>query len=302
MENTRAAKRDNNTVYIAGNETGYLVIVKSTDRGITWGNPIEHSSLASYQVRALGCIPQQNGDILLLQGFRANNEWAIFRSENGGLSFEKVMYIPTRQSWAPHMYFFRTSWGEVFTSFLLEGELKILSSSDNGKTFRIRYVGNPASINTDTHSTYSIAEGDNYRLVANIIQTNGYNYENGWYVLTSPDGGDTWTTVQVGSTNMSANSIGASCCRLANGTLVVLMGSTYNNRLCLAYSTNNGVSWTRRIIEGCPHLSSIATQDTVVFSTSDNKIYRLTDIANGTPTQVATTSYPILDFIGFEAQ
>ena len=303
MDNVRGAKGNNNTIYMAGNESGYLVILKSNDRGLTWQNPIEHPSLANYAVRALGCIASSDNDILLMQGFDYGKEWAIFRSENGGVSWEKVLYIPTTQTWAPNMYFYKTSWGQIFTSSLIDGDLRIYSSSDLGITWRIRYWGTPTQTLANSHSTYRIVEGDNYRLVANFIQISPNAYESGWHVLTSPDGGNSWGLVQTGvvASGSNINIYGGASVRLANGTLVVLMGSYQDNTLCIAYSTDNGANWTRRRITGYPLVSGIAVQNSVVFSTADNKIYKLNDIVSGTPTQVATTTYPITDFLGFES-
>lgn len=306
MENTRACKRDNNTVYIAGNETGYLIIVKSTDRGITWQNPIEHSSLRDYQVRAIGCIPKSSGDIILLQGFKANQEWAIFRSEDGGLSFDKVLYIPSTQSWAPHMYFYISTWGEIFSSSFIDGELRIISSNDLGLTWNIKYQYNATNTawygNDNQWHTLRIIEGDNGVIIGNIYM-NGTADSNS-YFLFSPNRGVTWQGIPLGqySAYTGKYNNGLNVVRLANGILVVLCCNTaYNNTLHIRYSNDNGNSWGIRSLSNYPLVSATATQNTIIFSTSDNKIYRLTDILNGSPTQVATTTYPIYDFVGFES-
>ena len=305
MENTRACKRDNNTVYIAGNEAGYLIIVKSNDRGITWQNPIEHSSLGDYQVRAIGCIPKSDGDIILLQGFKANQEWAILRSDNGGLSFNKVLYIPTTQSWAPNMYFYVSTWGEIFSSSFIDGELRIISSNDLGLTWNIKkYQYNATNTwygNDNQWHTLRIIEGDNGVLIGNIYMKGDLDSQS--FFLFSPNRGVTWQGIPLGqsSSNRGKYNNGLNVVRLANGIIAVMCCNTYNNTLHIRYSLDNGNSWAIRSLANYPLVSAITTQNTVIFSTSDNKIYRLTDIINGSPTQVATTTYPIYDFVGFEA-
>lgn len=304
MENTRACKRDNNTVYIAGNETGHLIIVKSTDRGITWQNPIEHSSLANYQVRALGCIPRAEGDILLLQGFRAGYEVAIFRSENGGVSWERVLSYPTGSTSYPHRYFYKLATvNRIISSIMIDGDLRILTSEDWGKTWTLRFsIGHPSEL----INQMSIIEGDNNVVLADIYgSSSAANIPSSYRIARSNDGGITWQGVSFNSLgSYMGNFQFVSNGRLANGILFVLgyfTASPYH--LFLSYSTDNGQSFKTRTISNIYPLSSIATQDVLIFSTTDNKIYRFpySDWGSGNPSQVSTTTYPIYDFVGFEA-
>lgn len=304
MENTRACKRDNNTVYIAGNETGHLVIVKSTDRGISWQNPIEHSSLSNYQVRALGCIPRSEGDILLLQGFRAGYEVAIFRSENGGVNWEKVLSYPTGSTSYPHRYFYKLATvNRIITSIMIDGDLRILTSEDWGKTWTLRFsIVHP----NELINQISIIEGDNNVVLADIYGTSSSsNVPSSYRIARSNDGGITWQGVSFNSlSSYTGNFQFVSKGRLANGILFVLgyFTSPYYH-FFLSYSSDNGQNFTTRTITNIYPLSSIATQNVLIFSTTDNKIYRFpySDWSSGNPSQVATTTYPIFDFIGFEA-
>lgn len=291
-ENSRAWKKDNNTIYLATNETGLLVILKSTDRGITWGQVYKNRDLYTYQVRALGGIP--NTDVLLLVGYREGQEVAIFRSENGGANWDKVWGI--NSSGCEYMPFLYMSSGRIITIVGNAGTYYVLTSDDLGKTFVVRFSNSFYGSNL---GIFSLVEGDNGRIFGVIMHTNS----NLLRILRSTDGGNSWAVVDSPSPNISyVGSFMGNAIRLADGTIVLLGTNTHSsNPTVLYYSTNNGTFWSGRGLSGYNIYRAIAVQNSIIFQNyNDKKIYKLDNIVSGTPVNVGTASFEINDFLGFE--
>lgn len=292
-EHSRAWKKDNNTIYLATNETGLLVILKSTDRGITWGQIYEHSDLYTYQVRALGGVPST--DILFLIGYsQTNGEVAIFRSEDGGANFTKVFAMTS--TGCEYMPFLYTTSGRIITISKSANTIYVLTSDDVGKSFRMRFTYGFYGSNL---GIFSLVEGDNGRIFGTTMDAGGSYVR----LLYSVDNGNNWSVGNLPAYALNyPGPFAGNSLRLANGTIVVL-GANINSSQAtqINYTTDNGNSWSGRSLSSFQVYRAIAVQNSIVFQNyTDKKIYILSDVASGTPTSVGTASFEINDFIGFE--
>ena len=290
-ENARAWKRDNNTVYMAANETGLLVTLRSTDRGITWGQVYENRDFFQYQVRVLGGIP--NTDTLILVGYDGQ-EVAIFRSENGGAVWNKVWSM--NSVGCEYMPFFYTSTGRIITIVKTGGTYYVLTSDDGGKTFVVRYANNFYGNNL---GIFSLVEGDNGRIFGPVMDANNISLR----ILKSDDSGKSWSIISPpSSTFFSTGSFMGNALRLADGTIVILgTNTTTSNPTFLSYSRNNGISWSVRSLSNYRIYRAIAVQNSIIFQNNDDKkIYRIDNIESENPRVVGTATFEINDFLGFE--
>lgn len=290
-ENARAWKRDNDTVYMAANETGLLVTLRSTDRGITWGQVYENRDFFQYQVRVLGGIP--NTDTLILVGYDGQ-EVAIFRSEDGGAVWNKVWSM--NSVGCEYMPFLYTSAGRIITIVKTGGTYYVLTSDDGGKTFVVRYTNNFYGNNL---GIFSLVEGDNGRIFGPVMDASS----NSLRILKSDDSGKSWSIISPPSSTFSyTGSFMGNALRLADGTIVILGTNTNtSNPTLLNYSRNNGISWSVRSLSNYRIYRAIAVQNSIIFQNNDDKkIYRIDNIESGNPMVVGTATFEINDFLGFE--
>lgn len=290
-ENTRAWKKDNNTIYMVTNETGVLVTLKSIDRGITWGQIYQNRNFYTYQVRALGGIP--NTDTLVLMGYKEGEEVAIFTSENGGANWTKIWSI--NSSFCGFMPFLYMSTGRI-VMMAQSGNTIYIITSDNLQEFTIRMINGFYGSNL---GIFSFVEGDNGKIFGISMSPSGWKN----ILIYSNNGGNTWGIYEPPAVSFSyTGSFLGNILRLANGTIVALGANTASNPSTLVnYTTNNGASWSGRVLSNFSIYRAIAVQNSIIFQNyTDKKIYRLDNIVNGTPVQVGTATFEINDFLGFE--
>ncbi len=290
-ENSRAWKKDNNTIYLATNETGLLVTLRSTDRGITWGQVYENRDFFQYQVRVLGGIP--NTDTLILVGYDGQ-EVAIFRSEDGGAVWNKVWSMNSLG--CEYMPFLYTSAGRIITIVKTGGTYYVLTSDDGGKTWVVRYTNNFLGSNL---GIFSLVEGDNGRIFGPVMDASNKSLK----ILESDDSGKSWSIITPPSTTFfNIASFMGNALRLADGTIVILGTNTHTSTpTLLNYSRNNGISWSGRSLSNYRIYRALAVQNSIIFQNNDDKkIYSIDNIESGNPMVVGTATFEINDFLGFE--
>ncbi len=172
-------------------------LYKSTDAGRTW----THLGLRDgQQIPQIAVDPRDSNRILVAVAghpYGPNEERGIFRSTDGGKTFEKVLYKDENIGGADVL--FDPQNPDVAYASLWEARQGpwenaawngtgggIFKSTDNGKTWRQLSGGLPDAI---VQANLAIAPSSTKRLMASVASPTGVN------LYRSDDGGDSWTVV-----------------------------------------------------------------------------------------------------------
>ena len=172
-------------------------IYKSNDAGKTW----THLGLRDGQQIPQIAVDPRNADHLLVavagHPYGPNEERGIFRSSDGGQTFEKVLYKDENTGGADVL--FDPSNSDVAYASLWEAREGawengswngsgggIFKSTDGGKTWRQLSKGLPEGI---IQANLAIAASSPQRLIASVGSATGVN------LYRSDDGGETWAVV-----------------------------------------------------------------------------------------------------------
>jgi photosystem II stability/assembly factor-like uncharacterized protein len=175
-------------------------VFKSADAGRTW----THVGLGDVQQVGRLVVHPTNPDIVFVAGmghpYGPNEERGVFRTTNGGQSWEKVLYV-NRDTGASQVEFDPVDPRTVYAALWehREGPWEngsfagrnsgLHKSVDGGSTWRRLPLGLPAGDRGDPQIIFAIAPGDARRMYALV----GGRATAG--VFRSDDGGDTWAQV-----------------------------------------------------------------------------------------------------------
>ncbi|MGB9697702.1 MAG: T9SS type A sorting domain-containing protein [Ignavibacteria bacterium] len=220
--------------------TGGGGIYYTTDAGNNWVNASNGLTAGTMETR-INCLTIDSTNFLYVGTARG-----LFRSTNGGVSWEKITYFTTNEIYSMVV----TADNRLFVSTLNT----IWVSTDNGLNWNTSAGGLP-------NSTYSnLCVAPNSFIYASTYPTG---------VVRSTDGGANWTAVNSG---LPGNSIGALIATANNYLFAGVSGQG------IYFSTNNGDSWsaansglTNMYVNGFGALNNI------LFAGTNNGIFRSTN-------------------------
>ena len=181
-------------------------IFKSTDGGTSW----KHNGLADVQQVGRLVVHPTNPDIVFVAGlghpYGANAERGIFRTTNGGATWEKVLFVNDRTGGVqvefdpknPNVVYgsmWEHSEGPWENASFFGPNSGLYKSTDGGTTWRQLKGGLPSGAEGAGRICLGVGVNDPNRLYAAVMgQGRGAD---GFY--RSNDGGDTWTRVSTDS-------------------------------------------------------------------------------------------------------
>jgi hypothetical protein len=299
--NTRAAKRDATTAYVALNYTDGVRIYKTTNCGISWSLVSIQNSLSSHTPCGL-CIIPSNPDIVLLMTEDASYSY-IYRSADGGLTFTQKLQIARNTTGCSSGNFLRFGSGRIL-AFLSASygtppsgsDLDGYTSDDNGITWTKRVcLANVTGYMTGS-KILSMVEYSNGATC--IIGQASQVYNPGkLFIVKTSNYGVNWTNTTLSVGNPS--SYYTAVIQLANDNIVALAPVTVSGKVDLYISSDLGATWTKKTTDLAQVGNITSTKNRLIFySSTDNKIYISNDEGT-TIIPVATVSGFINSFLLF---
>lgn len=304
--NVRLAKRDSTTVYMCGNDgSSYIRIFRSDNYGQSF-TEVYNKYMPGYVIRGFYVFPNpsypldKTKDIFLFWMHKQNElPFGIMRLEgySSNLSLKWGYFSNVSSTWIVNWGTFLLSSSNVLHTVLTArtgNSMHVYMISRNyGDSWEIIQA---SSTSNSTHDINfwngTILEGQNGRIFVPIrvgdwsVNRIHYTDNNGFSLI------DTGLEV----CNQYSHVAG---CVLGNGTLFY-MYTRYGQNL-LAYSTNNSSFTTRLLASEYANVTScVASGNSVIFTTTACKVYRLDNIISGTPTLIRDGfSYYIHDLVAF---
>jgi len=299
--NTRAAKRDATTAYVALNYTDGIRIYKTNNCGATWSLVSIQNSLFGYTPDSL-CIIPSNPDIVLLMAEDASNSY-IFKSVDGGLTFTNKLQIVRNTTGHCRGNFLRFGIGRILafvpTKYggINESNFYGYTSDDNGDTWTFR---------VDAENTTGFPFGSRmsslveYATGATCVPGRSDYWGSGttgvWFLETK-NWGESWSVISIYSSG--SPDWDTAVVQLLNGDIVISWNGSIYSQPRLYISKDLGATWTLKT----PSLSKIDNMTStknrlILYSTVGGTIY-ISDNEGDTVTPVATGIEVVNSFLLF---
>jgi Neuraminidase (sialidase) len=299
--NTRAAKRDATTAYVALNYTDGIRIYKTNNCGATWSMVSIQNSLYGYTPDSLFIIPS-NPDIVLLMAEDNSNSY-IFKSVDGGLTFTSKLQIVRNTTGQCRGNFLRFGSGRILAFVptiwggINQSNFYGYTSDDNGDTWTMRVdamytTGYPFGSRMSSLVEYAAGA----TCIAGADLEPPPSYVNLWLLKTT-DWGIHWSKTLFYDSGVQGCNTAVT--QLLNGDIAVSWSATTSNQPCLYISKDLGTTWTRKT-PNMPKIDNMtSTKNRLIFySSGDGKIY-ISDDEGDTVTPVATGIEVVNSFLLF---
>jgi len=299
--NTRAAKRDATTAYVALNYTDGIRIYKTNNCGATWSIVSIQNSLYGYTPDSL-CIIPSNPDIVLLMAEDDSNSY-IFKSVDGGLTFTNKLQIVRNTIGHCRGNFLRFGSGRILAFVptiwggINQSNFYGYTSDDNGDTWTMRV---DAMYMTGFPFASRISSLVEYAAGATCVPGRNDYWGSGnlpMWLLKTTNWGTSWSVVRV--EGQGTPDWDTAVVQLLNGDIVISWNGSIYGQPRLYISKDLGATWTLKT----PSLSRINNMTStknrlILYSSDDSKIY-ISDDEGDTVTPVATGIEVVNSFLLF---